>query len=110
MATAAGSALRPERVPFTNGLVLLHNHTAANPSVVVRALVRAGSSREIAGQYGIASLTGRMLRQGTEGISKSALAEELDGMGAGLSVDVGYALVAVSIKCLSDDFPRAVQI
>ena len=34
-----------------------------------------------------------MLRQGTENIEKEALAEELDGMGAGLSVDVGYALV-----------------
>ena len=110
MATVAGSALRPERLPFKNGLVLLHNRVAANPSVVVRALVRAGSSRETATQRGTASLTGRMLRQGTENIAKSALAEELDGMGAGLSVDVGYALVAVSIKCLSGDFPRAMQI
>jgi zinc protease len=110
MATVAGSALRPERLALKNGLVLLHNRVAANPSVVVRALVRAGSSREVPGGYGIASLTGRMLRQGTQNISKSDLAEELDGMGAGLSVDVGYALVAVSIKCLSDDFTRAVQI
>jgi zinc protease len=97
-------------VPFNNGLVLLHNHVAANPSVVVRALVRAGASRETPEQLGFASLTGRMLRQGTQNISKSALAEELDGMGAGLSVDVGYALVAISIKCLSGDFPRAMQI
>jgi len=93
-----------------NGIVLLHNHVCANTSVVVRALVRAGASRETPGQHGIASLTGRMLRQGTQHIGKSELAEELDGMGAGLSVDVGYALVAVSIKCLSGDFPRAVQI
>jgi zinc protease len=110
MATAAGSALRPERTQLKNGLVLLHNRAAANPSVVVRALVRAGSSRETPGEHGIAGLTGRMLRQGTQNIGKSALAEELDGMGAGLSVDVGYALVAVSIKCLSGDFPRAIQI
>jgi zinc protease len=110
MATAAGSALRPERVPFDNGLVLLHNHVAANPSVVVRALVRAGASRETDSERGRASLAGRMLRQGTQNISKSALAEELDGMGAGLSVDVGYVLVAVSIKCLNGDFPRAMQI
>src|SRR5215467_8847321 len=110
MATVAGSALRPTRLPFPSGLVLLHNRAAANPSVVVRALVRGGASREKADQYGIASLTGRMLRQGTENITKSALAEELDGMGAGLSVDVGYALVSVSIKCLSGDFPRAMQI
>lgn len=110
MATAAGSALRPERVALNHGLVLLHNHVAANPSVVVRALIRAGASRETADQHGIASLTGRMLRQGTENISKSALAEELDGMGAGLSVDVGYGLVSVSIKCLSGDFARAMQI
>jgi zinc protease len=51
-----------------------------------------------------------MLRQGTEHIDKQALAEELDGMGAGLSVDVGYGLVAVSIKCLSGDFVRAMEI
>jgi zinc protease len=110
MATVAGSALRPERFPFKNGLVLLHNRAAANPSVVVRALVRAGASRETPGEYGIAGLTGRTLRQGTQNIGKAALAEELDGMGAGLSVDVGYALVSVSIKCLSGDFPRAVEI
>src|SRR5262249_12858966 len=42
--------------------------------------------------------------------SKAALAEELDGMGAGLSADVGFALVSVSIKCLSGDFGRAMQI
>ncbi|TME93878.1 MAG: insulinase family protein [Chloroflexi bacterium] len=110
MATAAGSALRPERVPFNNGLVLLHNRAAANPSVVVRALVRAGSSRESPGEHGLAGLTGRMLRQGTQNINKAALAEELDGLGAGLSVDMGYALVSVSIKCLSGDFSRAMEI
>ena len=38
MATAAGSALRPDRTQFNNGLVVLHNRAAANPSVVVRAL------------------------------------------------------------------------
>jgi zinc protease len=110
MATAAESALRPRRLPFDNGLVLLHNRAAANPSVTIRALVRAGASRETPAEYGIAGLTGRMIRQGTEHIDKDALAEELDGMGAGLSVDVGYALVAVSIKCLSGDFARATEI
>src|SRR6266571_5324756 len=110
MATAAGSALRPERTQLKNGLVLLHNRAAANPSVVVRALIRAGSSRETSNEHGLAGLTGRMLRQGTENIGKAALAEELDGMGAGLSVDVGYALVVISIKCLSGDFNRAMEI
>jgi zinc protease len=110
MTTAAESALRPQRLPFDNGLVLLHNRAAANPSVTIRALVRAGASRETPAQYGIAGLTGRMIRQGTEHIARAALAEELDGMGAGLSVDVGYALVAVSIKCLSGDFARATEI
>lgn len=110
MATVTGSALRPARTQFENGLVLLHNRAAANPSVVIRALVRAGASRESPGEHGIGGLTGRMLRQGTHNIGKSALAEELDGMGAGLSVDVGYALVSVSIKVLSGDFRRAMEI
>src|SRR5260370_28277236 len=107
---AAGSALRPQRTQFDNGLVLLHNRAAANPSVVIRALIRAGSSRETPGEHGIAGLTGRMLRQGTQNIAKDALAQELDGMGAGLSVDVGYALVAVSLHCLTGDFPQDMQI
>ena len=41
MTTAAESALRPRRQAFGNGLVLLHNRAAANPSVTIRALVRA---------------------------------------------------------------------
>jgi zinc protease len=107
---AAGSALRPERVTLSNGLVVLHNRVASNPSVVVRALIRAAASREDASNQGLANLTGRMLRQGTQNISKSELAEELDGMGTGLSVDVGYAIVAASIKCLSEDVSRAAEI
>jgi zinc protease len=109
MATTAG-ALRAQRVTLPGGLVLLHNRAAANPSVVVRALVRGGAGREAAPDQGLAALVGRMLRQGTERIGKEALAEELDGMGAGLSVDVGYTLVAASIKCLSRDFARATEI
>ncbi len=112
MATTSGTgaSLRPDRLVLEDGLVLLHNRAPSNPSVVVRALVRAGASRETPEQHGIASLTGRMLRQGTQNISKSDLAEELDGMGAGLSVDVGYMLTVGSIKCLSADFQRAVEI
>ncbi len=86
-------ALRAQQVTLSNGVTVLHNRAAANPSVVVRAMVRAGASREAPpGATGIASFTGGMLRQGTEHISKEALAEELDGLGAGLSVDVGYAI------------------
>src|SRR5918911_4637285 len=110
MVATPASTLRPERVALSNGLVVLHNRAAANPSVVMRALIRSGASRESAADQGLASLTGRMLRQGTQHIGKSELAEELDGMGAGLSVDVGYALVAASIKCLSSDFARASEI
>lgn len=110
MTMAGTSALRAERLPLTNGLTLLHNRAAANPSVVIRALVRAGASREAVADQGLAPLVGRMLRQGTASIHKEALAEELDGMGAGLSVDVGYTLVSASIKCLSADFARALEI
>ena len=110
MVAATGSALRPERSTLSNGLVVLHNRAAANPSVVVRALIRGGASRESGADQGLANLTARMLRQGTQNIGKSELAQELDGMGAGLSVDAGYTLVAASIKCLSQDFDRATEI
>jgi zinc protease len=103
-------ALRAQRATLTNGVDLLHNRAAANPSVVVRAMVRAGASRESADVLGLASFTGTLLREGTEHISKEALAEELDGLGAGLSVDVGYAVSVISIKCLSSDIARAMEI
>jgi zinc protease len=110
MVATPASALRPERVALSNGLVVLHNRAAANPSVVMRALIRGGASREGAADQGLANLTGRMLRQGSQNIGKSALAEELDGMGAGLSIDVGYAVTAASIKCLSGDVARAAEL
>jgi zinc protease len=110
MVASPASALRPERVALSNGLVVLHNRAAANPSVVMRALIRGGASREGAADQGLANLTGRMLRQGSQNIGKSELAEELDGMGAGLSIDVGYAVTSASIKCLSGDVPRAAEL
>lgn len=103
-------ALRAQQVTLSNGVTVLHNRAAANPSVVVRAMVRAGASREAPQELGLASFTGGMLREGTEHISKEALAEELDGLGAGLSVDVGYAIGVISIKCLSSDMTRAMEI
>ena len=60
----------PSACRSTTAWCCSHNRAAANPSVVVRALVRAGASRETPGEYGIASLTGRMLRQGTQNIAK----------------------------------------
>jgi zinc protease len=110
MVANTASALRAQRLVLPNGLVILHNRAAANPSVVARALVKAGASRETVDNQGLASMTGRMLRQGTQAIDKNTLAETLDGMGAGLSIDVGYSLVAGSIKCLSSDFDHAIEI
>ncbi|MBI2756816.1 MAG: insulinase family protein [Chloroflexi bacterium] len=104
----AGIAATDTRLP--NGVRVLHSFAPSNPSVVVRLLVRAGASRETPEQQGLARLAGRMLRQGTERIDKDALAEELDGMGAGLSVDVGYALTTISIKCLAEDFRRSLEL
>lgn len=108
--SASGATLQCTRVVLTSGLTLLHSEARANQSVVTRLMIRAGASREDPSEQGLAGLTGRMLRQGTTALDKLALAEELDGLGAGLSVDVGYALVSGSIKCLSDDFTRAVEI
>ena len=106
----AATALRISRIDMGNGLTLLHSPAESNPSVVVRMLVRAGASRERMDDQGLANLTGRMLRQGSQNISKGRLAEDLDSMGAGLSIDVGYALVAGSVRCLAEDFDRAAEI
>ena len=110
MQAASTTSLDAERFALANGIPVLFSRATANPSVVVRAMLRAGAAREAPADQGLAGMVGRMLRQGSENVSKQELAEELDGMGAGLSIDVGYALTTGSIKCLSDDFRRSTEI
>ena len=85
-----------ERLP--SGLTVLVAHRPGVPLVAVRLLVRAGSSLDPAGRFGLASLTASAIRRGTRDHSGPALDALVEALGAelGAGVDEDAASVGFS--------------
>uniref|UniRef100_A0A7C2WRR5 Insulinase family protein n=2 Tax=Thermorudis TaxID=1649508 RepID=A0A7C2WRR5_9BACT len=99
--------IRQDRL--ANGLTLLGHHDPTSEVAAVVLRLPAGAARD-GDRPGTAYLTGQMLTHGTEARSFDALNEELDALGAALSVSVGRDAVDVSATCLRDDLPRIVEL
>ena len=96
-------ALAPVRRVLPNGLTIIAARNRLIPAVSLVIGVNAGASADPDGATGTAALTARVLDKGTARYSADAIADELDGRGASLSVGAGRQQVAVSATCLSDD-------
>lgn len=94
---------------LANGLTLLGHHDPTSQVAAVALRLPAGAARD-SDHPGTAYLTGQMLTHGTEARNFDALNEELDALGAALSVSVGRDAVDVSATCLRDDLPRIVEL
>ncbi len=66
-----------------------------------------GEAREVAGR---ARLTGSMLTRGTERYDFAALNECTDSNGIALSSDAGRHSIDLSLRCLADDVPLAIDL
>jgi zinc protease len=96
--------LNPVRHTLENGVVVLASELRTTPSVTILVGVRAGAYYDPPGREGTAALVARVLDRGTENHSEVAIADELDGRGASLSVMAGRHQLMVSATCLSEDF------
>lgn len=96
--------LSPLRRTLRNGVVVLAKETTTTPAVTILVGLRAGAYYDPDGAEGTAALLARVLDRGTETRSGAAIADELDGRGASLSVMAGRHQVTVSATCLSEDF------
>jgi zinc protease len=96
--------LNPRRVVLDNGITVLvrSNHTTPAVSIVIG--VRAGAYSDPPDREGTAALCARVLDRGTVTRSAEAIADDLDGRGASLSVGAGRHQMAIAATCLSDDF------
>lgn len=74
-----------ERFELANGLDVLLVEAHENPILDVRFVARAGSALDPEGAEGLASLTARMLTNGTPERSEQDVARELEAIGAELS-------------------------
>ena len=97
-------ALKPTRVVLQNGITVLvkANHTSPTVSIVVG--VRTGAYADPPDKDGTAALCARVLDRGTAKRSAEAIADDLDGRGASLSVIAARHQMALAATCLADDF------
>lgn len=102
--------IKIQRAELGNGVVVLGHQTDAVPMVALRSSMVAGGVYETDPLAGLASITGSLLIRGTESRSFEQLSEETDNLGMALNVEPGRWTVQVSVRALSEDFPRAVEI
>ncbi|MEY2643870.1 MAG: hypothetical protein RLZZ611_519 [Cyanobacteriota bacterium] len=85
-------------------LWLLHRN---GPAILSAKLwLRGGSSADPIGQRGAAQLLAGLLSRGCGELSGEALADLVEGSGAGLRCEAGEDGTLLSLKCASDDAPQ----
>ena len=102
--------LRPSRAVLDNGVTVIVKANHTTPSVSILAGVRTGGYADLPGKEGTAALCARVLDRGTVSKNAAAIADDLDGRGASLSVSTGRHQMSASATCLSDDFPAVLEL
>jgi len=102
--------LNPSRVTLDNGVTVIAKANHTNPTVSLVIGVRAGAFADPADRDGTAALCARVLDRGTVTRSAEAIADDLDGRGASLSVVAGRHQMALAATCLADDFQSVLSL
>ena len=99
-----------EQFQLANGLkvILVEKHTL--PVVEGRLIVDAGAMREPAARNGLASLTGRLLSEGTGTMTGADIARAMDALGAQYSAGAGYSTSFADVIALKNVFPQAMSL
>ena len=97
-------ALKPTRVVLPNGITVIAKANHTSPTVSLLVGVRTGAFADPPEKDGTAALCARVLDRGTAKRSAEAIADDLDGRGASLSVVAGRHQMALAATCLSEDF------
>lgn len=99
-----------DRRSLEGGLDLRVARMARLPIVSANLFVRAGESALNDGTAGLAVLAGDALEGGSRRRSGSELAESLESIGARLDVSTGWEGTSVSMSCLAERLPEALEI
>jgi zinc protease len=96
--------LNPKRVVLPNGITVLAKANHTSPTVSILVGVRTGAYSDPPERDGTAALCARVLDRGTSKRTAEAIADDLDGRGASLSVIAGRHQMAIAATCLAEDF------
>src|SRR5256885_3214880 len=112
----APGPLRPYVFPqvnqfqLVNGLKVIVVEKHNLPEIEGRLIIDAGAQREPAAKNGLASLTGRLLSEGTADLSGAEIARQMDALGAQYQTGGGYSTSFADVVALKNVFPQAIQL
>jgi zinc protease len=90
-----------DKFELSNGISVVAYHRENLPIVQVGLIIQAGAVFDPNGKAGLARLTGKMIKAGTESRSSSEIAEEIERVGGSFDVSVDRETLKVSTRCLS---------
>ncbi len=90
-----------------NGVGVIVAPVAKLPLVTVLAVVEAGASTDPDGKEGIASLTARLLLEGTRDLDANALSDRFERIGAAIEVHADWDVTVASLTALRGRLPEA---
>jgi zinc protease len=100
--------VRRERLP--SGLTVLVATRPGVPLAAVRVMVRAGSSLDPAGRFGLATLTAAALRRGTASRSGERIDADVEALGAELGAGVDEDAASIGLSAPVEALPRLLAI
>ena len=103
-------ALDPQRRVLPNGITIVAQANRLIPAVSLAIGANAGATMDPPGAPGTAALVARVLDRGTARYDADAIADELEGRGASLSVGAGRQQIVVSATCLVEDLAAVLPV
>ena len=99
-----------DRTVLDNSVVLLVSENQRFPLISLSAFVVAGSDQNPSDQPGLASLTARLLDEGTGKYESRQLSEMIEGVGASLSTFSQRELSGLSLQLRSEDLSMGLNL
>jgi len=100
----------PEQFKLSNGLTVLYSERPGLPLVAASLVLRSGKGANPVDRPGLASVTARMLQQGTATRSALQIADRAADLGASLSSRASADNSLVATQSLSRSFPEALEL
>ncbi|MFV0390201.1 MAG: M16 family metallopeptidase [Pyrinomonadaceae bacterium] len=101
---------RPEVKKLANGLTLVLVEDKRNPLITLRLAFRCGDVFNPPNKNGLNTAVAALLNEGTEKMTSSEIAAEIENLGASLSVSSGLDNTLVSAQTLSNHVGSVMQI
>lgn len=100
-----------ERVELPNGMILYLMEDHRFPVVKIKGVIRTGEAYEKKEKFGIANLTGVVMRTGgTRDYPPEKLNEELEFLATELETSIGEEMGTISLTCLTSNLDKSLDL